>query len=177
METIGKIWMDPLIHKVQFKRLILMVTLSDIEKAQQAWSEGIVAISSAYSSGKDYVERARIHVEELYAYGISTVLFKPTFAAKDQFRSTFEEALSYFVAENGVCPEDKGFAIKNWTNVRFENEGYVTNETTAMAMGNYFFSNSEGEEVKVEFSFGYIVDSEGFLRINLHHSSIPSNKG
>ena len=152
-----------------------MVTLTDIEKAQQAWGEGIVAISSAYSSGKDYVKRARIHVEDLYAYDISTVLFKPTFAAKQQFRSTLEEALSYFVADNNVCPEDKGFAIKNWTKVRFENEGFLINETTAMAMGNYFFTNSEDQEVKVEFSFGYILDSEGHLRINLHHSSMPSN--
>jgi TonB-dependent receptor len=37
-----------------------------------------------------------------------------------QFRPTFEEALSYFVASNGACPEDKGFAIKGWTHVRFD---------------------------------------------------------
>jgi len=41
-------------------------------------------------------------------------------------------------------------------------------------MGNYFFTNPEGEEVKVEYSFGYRIDSEGNLRICLHHSSIPS---
>ena len=44
-----------------------------------------------------------------------------------------------------------------------------------MAMGNYFFTNSIEEEVKVEYSFGYIVDSEGKLRINLHHSSMPAS--
>ena len=102
-------------------------------------------------------------------------MFKPTFAIKEQFRPTFEGALSYFVAENGVCPEDKGFAIKGWTKVRFENENVVINGATAMAMGNYFFINSKGEEVKVEYSFGYIMDSEGKLRINLHHSSMPAS--
>ena len=150
-----------------------MVTIADVEKAQQAWGDGIVAIATAHSSGMDYVERARHHIKSLYAYDIGTVLFKPTFAAKEQFRSTFEGALSYFVAENGVCPEDNGFAIKNWINVRFENEDIVINGTTAMAMGNYFFTTSDGEEVKVEFSFGYIVDSSGDLRIHLHHSSMP----
>ena len=41
-------------------------------------------------------------------------------------------------------------------------------------MGNYFFTTPEGEEVKVEYTFGYITDSEGKLRINLHHSSMPA---
>ncbi|MEC9119375.1 MAG: phosphoribosyl-AMP cyclohydrolase, partial [Candidatus Thermoplasmatota archaeon] len=123
-----------------------MVTAEDVENAQQAWGDGIVAIAAAHSSGMDYVERARNHIQSLYAYDIGPVLFKPTMAVKEQFRSTFEGALSYFVASNGECPEDKGFAIKNWKNVRFENENIIIKETTAIAMGNYFFTDSAGEE-------------------------------
>ena len=152
-----------------------MVTVADVENAQKEWGGGVVAIAAVHSSEGDFVERARLHVESLYAYNISPVLFKPTFAIEEQFRPTFEGALSYFVAENGACPEDKGFAIKGWTKVRFENENVVINGATAMAMGNYFFTNSKGEEVKVEYSFGYITDSEGKLRINLHHSSMPTS--
>ena len=152
-----------------------MVTVADVENAQKEWGGGVVAIAAAHSSEGDFVERARLHVESLYAYDISPVLFKPTFAIEEQFRPTFEGALSYFVAENGVCPEDKGFAIKDWTKVRFENDNVVINGATAMAMGNYFFTNSKGEEVKVEYTFGYVTDSEGKLRINLHHSSIPAS--
>ena len=44
-----------------------MVTLGDVEDAQQAWGEGIVAIATAHSTGGDYVEVARNHVETLYA--------------------------------------------------------------------------------------------------------------
>ena len=152
-----------------------MVNVADVENAQKEWGEGVVAIGVAHSSGGDYVGRARLHVESLYAYDISPVLFKPTFAIEEQFRPTFEGALSYFVAENGACPEDKGFAIKGWKKVRFENENVIINGATAMAMGNYFFTNSKEEEVKVEYSFGYITDSEGKLRINLHHSSMPTS--
>ena len=152
-----------------------MVTVADVENAQKEWGGGVVAIAAAHSSEGGFVERARLHVESLYAYDISPVLFKPTFAIEEQFRPTFEGALSYFVAENGVCPEDKGFAIKGWTKVRFENDNVVINGATAMAMGNYFFTNSKGEEVKVEYTFGYVTDSEGKLRINLHHSSIPAS--
>ena len=151
-----------------------MVTLGDVEDAQQAWGEGIVAIATAHSKGGDYVEVARNHVETLYAYGLTAVLFKPTLAAIEQFRPTFDQALSYFVASNNECSEDKGFAIKGWTNVRFENADVILEESTALAMGNYFFTAPDGDEVKVEYTIGYMVDSVGNLRIQLHHSSMPA---
>ena len=47
-----------------------MITIEDVNKAQQAWGEGIVAISAAHSSGGDYVALATTHVETLYAYDI-----------------------------------------------------------------------------------------------------------
>jgi hypothetical protein len=153
-----------------------MVDKADISNAQRAWGDGIVAIANAHLSGGDYVGIARNHVETLYAYGISPVLFKPTLAAEEQFRPNFESALSYFVASNNECPEDKGFAIKGWTNVRFENSDIILRDDSAIAMGNYFFTGQDGNEVKVEYTFGYIVDENGALRINLHHSSMPAVK-
>ena len=152
-----------------------MITVEDVEKTQQAWGEGVVAIAAAHSSGGDYIERARVHVETLYAYGISPVLFKPTMAVKEQFRSSFDGALSYFVAENGACLEDNGFAIQGWKKVRFENENILINDDTVLVMGNYFFTRPDGNELKVEFSFGYILDPTGELRIQLHHSSLPAS--
>ena len=152
-----------------------MVTITKelIESAQQAWGDGIVNIAAAHTNGADYTQVAHQHVETLYAYGLSPVLFKPTLAAEQQFRSTFDDALSYFVASNNACVEDKGFAIKGWTAVRFENVDILTEGKVGMAMGNYFFTTPEGDEVKVEYSFGYILDEAGAVRINLHHSSMP----
>ena len=154
---------------------VVVITVEEVEKAQQAWGDGIVDIAAAYDTGADFVGRARSHVETLYAYDIGPVLFKPTFAVEQQFRPTFEGALSYFVGSNGACPEDSGFAIKGWTKVRFENQKMALHGGTAMSMGNYFFTSPDGSEVKVEFSFGYIVDSNGALRIHLHHSSMPAS--
>ena len=152
----------------------VMITRQDVEEAQEKWGQGIVDISSAYSEGGDFVKRAELHIDSLYDYKDGNVLFKPTFASEEQFRSTFDSALSYFVGENGVCSEDTGFAIKGWTKVKFQNDDVIIHWSTALAMGNYFFTNSEGDEVKVEYSFGYTNDSEGNLRICLHHSSVPS---
>ena len=151
-----------------------MVSLTEVKDAQRAWGEGIVAIAAAHTTGGDYVGLATDHVNTLYAYQMGPVLFKPTLAATDQFRPTFETALSYFVASNNACPEDQGFAIKGWTNVRFENSDIIIDGNTALAMGNYFFTSQEGSEVKVEYTFGYIKADDGSLRIQLHHSSLPA---
>ena len=83
--------------------------------------------------------------------------------------------MSYFIAgENRVCDEDTGFAIQPWTKVRFENAGFILEENRAIAMGNYFFTGLDGNEVKVEFTFGYTLIA-GELKIDLHHSSLPYN--
>lgn len=149
------------------------ITKAQVLDAQKDWGDGIVKIAAAHTGGGDFTQVAHDHVETLYAYGLTPVLFKPTLAAKIQFRSTFAEALSYFVATNNACPEDKGFAIKGWTAVRFENVDILTAGNVAMAMGNYFFTTPEGDEVKVEYSFGYVLDADGNVRINVHHSSMP----
>ena len=149
------------------------ITEQQVTAAQQAWGDGIVRIATAHKQGGDFEQAARDHIANLYAYETGPVLFKPTLAAEVQFRGTFDEALSYFVATNNVCPEDGGFAIKGWTAVRFENTGIITNGTTAMAMGNYFFTDPKGELVKVEYSFGYVLDGAGNVKIALHHSSVP----
>merc|ERR1712174_170608 len=73
----------------------------------------------------------------------------------------------------GNVKEDNGFAIKGWTNVRFENENIITEGAVGKAMGNYFFTKPDGEEVKVEYSFGYFLTDDGDVKINLHHSSLP----
>ena len=159
----------------QFELGDFVITVADVEDAQRKWGDGIVRIATAHSTGGNYVEIATKHVEHLYAYDRSEVLFKPTMASIDQFRPTFESALSYFVASNGVCEEDSGFAIKGWTAVRFENSGIIINESNAIAMGNYFFTGEDGNETKVEYTFGYILDDSNNLRIVLHHSSLPAS--
>lgn len=147
------------------------ITEADVTIAQTAWGEGIVAIGAAHMAGDDYVAVASAHIERFYAYGSAPVLFKPTLASEDQFRGDFDEALSYFVG--GAIAEDGGFAIAPYTHVRWENEATFIDADSAMAMGNYYFTTLEGEEVKVEYSFGYVVGDDGELKIVLHHSSLP----
>ncbi len=148
------------------------ITKQDVLDAQKAWADGIVAISTVYVEEGDYKMRAAQHIKDLYAYGQGEVLFKPTLASQDQFRETYDQALSYFVG--GDIAEDTGFAIKPWSNVRFGEQQIITDSDSAMAMGNYFFTPvGETTETKVEYTFGYMKDDAGKLRINVHHSSLP----
>lgn len=147
------------------------ITTEEVEAAQKEWGEGIVKISAAHAAGEDYKAVAREHLDTLYNYDNGMVLFKPTLASEDQFRGTYDEALSYFV--KGLRAEDTGFAIKGWTDVRFENEGIYTDDDNAIAMGNYYFTLPDGSVTKVEYTFGYVRGPDGELKINTHHSSVP----
>lgn len=148
------------------------ISKQEVLDAQKAWADGIVAISKVFVDKGDFKERAAQHIKDLYAYDQSEVLFKPTLASDDQFRETYDQALSYFVG--GKISEDKGFAIKPWSKVRFGEQQIITDSDSAIAMGNYFFTpvGSE-EETKVEYTFAYMKDKDGKLRINVHHSSLP----
>lgn len=147
------------------------ISEADVVAAQKEWGQGIVAISKVHTDKGDYKARAAEHINTLYAYGESDVMFKPTLASQDQFRESFDEALAYFIGKEGT--EDGGFAIKGWTNVRWQNNGIYTDGQTAMAMGNYWFTGPDGKETKVEYTFGYMLNADGDLKINLHHSSLP----
>jgi hypothetical protein len=143
------------------------ITTQEVEAAQIAWGNGIVTIGKA----EDPRAAAIKHIDQFYAFDHGTVLFKPTLASVDQFRGTKKEALSYFIGQD--LKEDNGFALAPYTKVTWENEGIITDGDSAQAMGNYYFTKTNGDIVKVEYSFGYVKDEDGNLKINLHHSSLP----
>ena len=145
----------------------------EIEAAQKAWGDALVALGQVYLDGGDIKARAQQLLNDLYGYHVGQVIFKPTLAASKQFRNTVDGALSYFVGGNPDFPEDHGFALKPWTAVRFENEGVVCQSDSAFAMGNYFFTDTAGAETKVEYSFAYRRGPANEVLINLHHSSLP----
>jgi hypothetical protein len=165
-----------------FPALLLALTLSvlaaepitpaDVQAAQQAWGEAIIAIGLAHAQGGDAQTEARKALDTLYAYDLGPVLFKPTKAAEQPFRPTPDAALSYFVG--GSIPEDHGFALQPWSGVRFDDPELFIDSDSAVAMGHYGFTDAQtGSETKVEYTFGYRRDAEGGLRIFLHHSSLP----
>jgi len=156
------------------------LSVQEVEAVQSSWANAIKTISSVYLEGGDFVQAAVYSASELYGYGMSNVLFKPTKAAEFPFRPTAEDAFSYFVgadAVEGGYKEDGGFAInggKGWSDVVFTNHQVEVNGNTAIAMGYYVFTcATTGELSKVEYTFGYKRNPDGKARIFLHHSSVP----
>ena len=145
-----------------------LVTLT-LEK----WANIVLQIGNAYREKKNLDKLVSELLHDVYAFNQADVLFKPTLAKHEQFRSKKEEFVSYFLGQNNVCKEDTGFAIKNWKSIKFENYKVVENNDNLLAMGNYFFENDKNEFLKVEYTFGFIRINNNELRINLHHSSLP----
>ena len=150
-----------------------MITKDQIHKAQKKWGDGIVKIGSLMNDEQACIKFTNSFLNSIYDFKNSDVLFKPTKANKEQFRPKIEMALSYFLGgKNSFYIEDEGFAIKPWVEVKFENFGFIIEENRALVMGNYFFTDSTGSTLKVEYTFGYKL-SKGKLVIDLHHSSLP----
>lgn len=152
-----------------------MVTKEQVLDAQNKWGEGVVKIGSLKDNRTECEVYANDFLDDRYSFEAGPVLFKPTKCAIEQFRPTKPKALSYFIAgEDRACKEDKGFALQPWTKVRFENTDLILEENRAIAMGNYYFTDLDGNEAKVEYTFGYkLLDGE--LKIDVHHSSFPYN--
>mmetsp|Transcript_108482 Transcript_108482/g.317382 ORF Transcript_108482/g.317382 Transcript_108482/m.317382 type:complete len:213 (+) Transcript_108482:35-673(+) len=150
------------------------ITVAEVEAAQRAWGDAVVKMGALYKEGSDYAAYGAAFVDRLYAYGLQPVLFKPVTAAEKQFRSSREEAISYFVGSPKLFAQDYGFALRPWTSVRWESAGVLPQGSMALAMGTQHFVGAEATE-KLQYSMGYIRDANGSLRIILHHASLPED--
>lgn len=152
------------------------ITTAEVEAAQRAWGEALVAISTEHErNGPEAAKRLAGEVlDAAYGYGLGPVAFKPTLAAAPQtFRTTRDGALAYFVGGDSNYPADTGFALKGWRAYEIDNAAIVINGTTAISTGNVMLTDSQGKVTTVDKTWGYVRDAEGRLRIVLHHSSLP----
>ena len=152
-----------------------MITKEAVLAFQENWGECIMDIIKTYQNNGDCRAAAINFIADSYAYDSEQVLFKPTLASENPFRLTSISALSYFIGDNPNFTEDKGFAIKGWTNIRWTNSGISIIGRIAICMGNYYFTNTDGE-LKVEFSIVLHELENGDLKIILHDSHLPYQK-
>jgi|TARA_Y100000022_G_C13215519_1_gene359708 hypothetical protein len=148
----------------------------EIAEARQAWGEGLINISSTYDNeGIDKATTlANQTLDKLYGFEFGPILFKPTLSGGNQtFRNDKEGTLSYFIGQNSKYPSDTGFALKSWRECNSETSSLFIENDIAMWMGWVSLTNQNGEIVKVDKSWGYKRSSSGFLKIVLHHSSLP----
>jgi hypothetical protein len=158
------------------------ITEAEVNAAQRAWCDGLVAIGKVHEQGGDYKALASQLIDNLYDYAEGEVFFKPTLASGDNtFRPTKEGALAYFVGGNKSFPEDTGFALKHWVEVDYDNNasehGIQIHGDVAITMGNVYLTNSKGEEVMVDKTFVFRKCKDGKLRLCVHKSALPFEPG
>lgn len=146
------------------------ISQSDVEKAQKAWGDAVVAIGKAGRNAPAVAENA---ARSAYAFDLGPIQFKPTLASEIPFRPDLEGTLSYFVSGNKDYKEDKGFALQPWSKVRFDNHTVKMQGNIAIAMGHYYFTGPNGQETKVEYTKGYVKTPDDRVLIFLQDSSLP----
>jgi hypothetical protein len=154
------------------------ITEHDVSVAQNTWCEALVTIGQVYSDGGNHHAVASRLIDELYDYKNGTVFFKPTLAfGANAFRSTKEGTLSYFIGGNPSFPDDTGFALKRWVNVRYDNSaaenGIQIHGDIAITMGNFYLTEIEGKEVMVEKTLVFRRCNDSKLRLCAHKSALP----
>ena len=158
-----------------------VITYDEVNAAQQAWCDALVKIGKIKEEGGDYKAFAAQVLTDAYNYDNGKVFFKPTLTFGDQtFRNDKKGALAYFVGGDPDYPNDKGFALKPWVKVRYdnagaENEGIQIYGSTAITMGNVWVTAKDGTEVMVDKTWVFKKGKDGKLRIIVHKSALPFN--
>lgn len=151
------------------------VTGAEVMAAQQAWCKALVDISSANDRGGQAAAKALAEqvIDSAYGYQMGAVLFKPTLTVNPQtFRMTREGALAYFVGGDSNYPKDSGFALKGWTACEPVNAGVFITGNSATTQGKVRMTDKNGKVTMVDKTWQFLKDSNGQLRIVLHHSSL-----
>ena len=155
------------------------ITKAEVNAAQQAWCDALVAIGKTHDEGGDAKALAEKVLTEAYNYDKGKVFFKPTLAYGEKtFRPTKDGALAYFVGGDANFPDDKGFALKPWVKARYDNlgdgdDGIQIHGDIAITMGNVWVTAKDGTEVMVDKTFVFQKGDDGKLRLIVHKSSLP----
>jgi hypothetical protein len=152
------------------------ITEAEVLAAQKGWGDALVAISTTYEQKGQAAAKALAEkvIDEAYGYQFGAVLFKPTLTTAPQtFRTTKAGALAYFVGGDSAFPSDKGFALKGWRQVEIQNAAIFIEGDVATTMGNVLLTDKTGKVTTVDKTWKFLKDSNGKLRIVVHHSSLP----
>jgi hypothetical protein len=157
---------------------VMTITEDQVNAAQQAWCDGLVEIGKIHQGGGNIRAAALALIGGLYDYAEGVVFFKPTMAyGKQTFRDTAKGALSYFVGGDPDFPDDKGFALKPWARVWYENSaaenGIQIHGNIAITMGNVYLADYQGNEIMVDKTFVFRLCRDQQLRLCVHKSALP----
>ena len=153
------------------------ITVKEVEQAQKAWCNALIAISNSFYVEGEAAARSKAGtiIDVAYGYAIGPVAFKPTLATgQDTFRPTRAGALAYFVGPDTAFPSGKGFATyRRWKTCTVNDNVVQLFGKTANTMGFVTLTDDKGVTTTVENTWTFYKTEKGDIRIVLHHSSAP----
>ena len=111
---------------------------------QEKWANAILTIGKAFQK-KENVDNLVSHLlHEIYAFNNHCdVYLNQRWQKTHNLDQPKKSLLSYFLGQNKICIEDKGFAIKNWKSIKFENYKIIEHHNYLLSMGNYFLKTKK----------------------------------
>ena len=158
-----------------------VITVKEVNAAQEDWCEALVEIGRLSSTGGDYRGFAEDVLSDAYDYDSGRVFFKPTLTSgEDVFRKTKRGALAYFVGGDAKYPNDEGFALKPWVKCWHDNlskgaEEVMVYGNIGISMGNVHFEDADGGQIHVDKTFVFKKTDDGEVRLIVHKSALPYN--
>lgn len=153
----------------------MRISPSEVELAQQAWCDSFLDVcKSLAKSDSDGRYLAQKFVNDMYGHGMQSIIFKSPVATKKLIRTDQVGVISFLVGGFAEFPEDVGFARTNWAAARYHNAGVSVVDSTAMAMGSFFFKDPISQnETEVEYSQSYVRGALGELKLSMQFLAIP----
>ena len=146
------------------------MTKAEVVEAQRDWARFVI---------EQDVDR----LLDLYDFGTpdEPLLFKPTLS--DVIRLDRAGARSYFVGGDPAYPNDTEFLKRGWKRVEFHSAVGPILKAGGLGykdMGHATFTDGDGNETRVDYTFAY-HKLDGRVLISLHHSSLtwlpPADQG
>ena len=156
----------------QFELGDFVITVADVEDAQRKWGDGIVKIATTHSNGGNYVEIATNHVEHLYAYDLSEVLFKPTMASS--INSAQRLKVHCPILSPQTVHVKKTVDLRSRAGQLYDSRIRASSSTKQMQSSEQTISSWARMEMKQRSNTHLTSSMMQNLRIN-HHSSLPAS--
>eukprot|EP00931_Biecheleriopsis_adriatica_P100419 TRINITY_DN75741_c0_g1_i1.p1 TRINITY_DN75741_c0_g1~~TRINITY_DN75741_c0_g1_i1.p1 ORF type:complete len:873 (-),score=171.09 TRINITY_DN75741_c0_g1_i1:38-2656(-) len=163
-----KIWADGIVKLGRLGREVLAIERENrLKNLVGAASEGKVNRTTLWTEAAAFVDKQ-------YGFAEGPVLLKVTEATPTtRFRFSRAGAISWLIGSDPEFPADRGFALRPWNQVRFENKEVRIAENKAQALGSLLLVDDAGSERSLQFVMGYSCDLDGRLRIELSQMALP----
>lgn len=154
-----------------------LITEDEVESMSKAWGDALINISKAYEeegfdAAKNLTEKA---IDKFFCYhlGIPVGFKLSRSIAPQTFRTTPEAAVAYFVGNNSDYPNDTGFALQGWVQVKYYRATDLLLGRVALSMGTEHLTNKDGNVTLVDKTWGLLKEDNGNICIMIQHNSVP----